>query len=138
MKIAIGADHRGYELKQFLIEVPDIEWVDVGTDSDERTDYPLYVPPVVDALYAKTVDYGVLICGTGVGMSIVANRYKHIYAALAWNVDVARLSKEDDNSNVLVLPADFVTQDQARDMLSAWLEAKFKSGEYEDRLALFD
>jgi len=112
--------------------------LDFGTDSSDRTDYPLFVPPVVDALDAGEIDYGVLICGTGIGMSIVANRYKKVYAALAWNKEVAVLSKEDDNSNILILPADFITEDQAREMLSAWLQAKFKGGRYEERLALFD
>ncbi|MBT4856463.1 RpiB/LacA/LacB family sugar-phosphate isomerase [bacterium] len=138
IKVGIGVDHRGYALKNLLMQEKSIEWLDFGTDSSDRTDYPLFVPPVVDALDAGEIDYGVLICGTGIGMSIVANRYKKVYAALAWNKEVAVLSKEDDNSNILILPADFITEDQAREMLSAWLQAKFKGGRYEERLALFD
>ncbi|HJM68464.1 MAG TPA: RpiB/LacA/LacB family sugar-phosphate isomerase [Candidatus Babeliales bacterium] len=139
MKIGIGADHRGYELKKYLIEaLSDIEWFDVGTGSDDRTDYPLYVPPVIDALKKGSIDCGILICGSGVGMSIVANRYKGIYAALVWNEKVAVQSKEHDNSNVLVLPSDYITSDQARDIVSAWLKAKFMGGRYQERLTLFE
>jgi|SRR3989338_5545918 len=139
MRIGIGADHRGYELKQYLIKTLDtIKWFDAGADSDERTDYPLYVPPVIDALKKGSIDYGILICGSGVGMSIAANRYKGVYAALVWNEKVAVQSKTGDNSNILVLPSDYITQDQARDMVLAWLKAKFMGGRYQDRLMLLE
>jgi len=107
MNIAIGADHRGYALKSAIMRsMSDVTWVDVGCQSKERCDYPLFAQAVAKQVQDKTVDAGILLCGSGIGMSIAANRFKNIYAALVWNVEVARLSKEHDNANVLILPAD--------------------------------
>lgn len=139
MKIGIGADHRGYDLKQFLMQsFPDYIWLDEGTHSTERTDYPLYAHKVCKAILAGTISCGILLCGTGVGMAIAANRYKGIYAALCWNDEVARLARQDDGANVLVLPSDFITYDQAALMVHAWLSAQFKGGRYQERLQLID
>src|SRR5262245_20565437 len=97
-RIAIGTDHRGFLLKQYLIAHCEIfSWSDYGAHSPERTDYPLFIPPVIEALRKGTVDYGVLLCGSGIGMAIAANRYKGIYAGVVWNSEVARAAKEDDN-----------------------------------------
>lgn len=138
-RIAISADHRGFLLKQYLMnECKDIQWTDYGSYTSERTDYPLFVPPVIKALKTGLVEYGILICGTGIGMAIAANRYKNIYAGVVWNADLARLSKEDDNVNILVLPADFITQDEAFLCVTSWLTASFKKGRYQDRLLLVD
>ncbi len=138
-RIAISADHRGFLLKQYLMAQGEtIEWSDYGTNTLERTDYPLFVPPVVEALRAGHVDYGILICGTGVGMAIAANRYKGIYAGLVWNGEVARKAKEDDNITILVLPADYLTEQEALHCVRVWLETSFKEGRYQERLSLID
>jgi len=141
--IAIGSDHRGYELKKTLLEQTEfqgftISWKDVGTYSDERTDYPLYAKKVADCVARKDVDYGILLCGTGIGASIAANRYPYIYAALVWNPDIARLAKEDDNCNILVLPADWLTLEEAQACIESWLTATFKEGRYQERLKSID
>ena len=141
--LAIGADHRGYKFKQKLLQHDDldgiaIEWFDAGTDSKERTDYPLYVPPVCDAVLDGSADAGILLCGSGQGMAIAANRYRGIYAALVWNETVAELAKMDDGTNVLVIPADFVSEEQAVNMVAAWLAATFKGGRYAERLEMID
>ncbi len=139
MKISIGADHRGFLLKQAIIKrLLDISWLDVGTDSTARTDYPIYAQRVCRDLTEKKADLGILICGSGVGICIAANRYKGIYAALCWNSDVARMAKEDDGANVLVLPADFISEQEAFAIINAWLKASFKAGVYQKRLALID
>lgn len=143
IKIAIGVDHRGFELKSFLIQQKtlgnyNIEWLDVGTNSPERTDYPIYAKKVVDAMLNNQVSYGVLACATGIGMAIAANRYKRIYAGVAWSGQTGKLAKEDDNVNVLVLASDYVTFSQSIEILTAWLDAKFKEDRYRLRLEMID
>jgi ribose 5-phosphate isomerase B len=142
MKIAIGADHRGYELKEYLKNNLNnsfnIKWVDVGTHDIKRTDYPLYTLPVCLEVLQGSVQAGILICGTGVGMAIAANRFSHIYAGIAWNEEVARLNKEHDNVNILILPADFITNELAVKIVQAWLSAEFKGDRYKTRLDMID
>lgn len=143
MEIAIGADHRGFEmkayLKQYVIAGDDpIAWIDVGADSNEPSDYPIFAAKVVRAILTKEAQYGILLCGTGIGMSIVANRFSTIYAGLAWDEEVARLSREDDNTNVLVLPADFVDNDAAIKICNAWLSAHFKGGRHQKRIDMIN
>jgi len=113
-------------------------WHDMGTFSPERVDYPIFTLPVVEAILDKEVKGGVLICGSGVGMSIAANRFPGIYAALCWSPEVARAAKEDDNANIIVIPADFVTEAQAHAIIDAWLSYEFKEHEYKERLELLE
>lgn len=139
VKISIGSDHRGFELKKYIIEnFRNIDWLDVGTDSNQRVDYPFFAKKVVNNILNNSVEFGILICGSGVGMSIAANRHRKIYAALSWNKDVARISKQDDKANVLVLPSDFVSLDVAHEIVEAWLNAEFKGERYQDRLNMID
>jgi ribose 5-phosphate isomerase B len=131
MKIFLGADHAGFDLKTALREHlhhAGYEIEDVGAKSlDEDDDYPLFAYQVATKVLGEEEGLGILMCGSGQGMSIAANRLNGIRAALAWNVESAKASKEDDNSNILVLPARFITQEEAFKMVDAWLEAKFKS-----------
>lgn len=139
MKIAIGADHRGFLHKEFIKKhMTTIEWIDVGTDNEERTDYPIFSNKVVNLIATYEVQYGVLICGTGGGMAIAANRYKEMYAVVAWNKQVAQRCKQEDNTNILVLPSDFITYDDGVIMVNTWLEQEFKGGRYADRIAMID
>lgn len=139
MKIAIGADHRGFAYKQQIMQhFLDIEWIDIGSDSHERSDYPIFAHAVSKKVVTKEVQYGVLLCGTGIGMVIAANRHPGIYAGLAWNDQVARRAKEDDNINVLVLPADYISFEDACSMITAWIFATYRSGRYQVRLDLID
>lgn len=141
MKIAIGVDHRGFEHKQFIVKQQfdtAIEWLDVGAFSQERSDYPEFAINVCKAMQEGKADGGVLICGSGVGMAVTANRFKNIYAALVWNEEVARLSKEHDKANVLVLSSDFVTAGQSVKMINAWLQAKFRGDRYQKRIDMID
>jgi RpiB/LacA/LacB family sugar-phosphate isomerase len=139
MKIAIGTDHRGFAHKEFIKQhMPSIEWVDVGTHSADRTDYPLYADKVVELMMSDNVDHGILLCASGGGMAIAANRHPHIYAVVAWSVEIARQCKAEDNANVLVLPSDFVTRDDAFTMIQAWLAESFKGGRYAERIAMID
>ena len=137
--IVIGADHRGYEYKQLIKEqLSKYTIIDVGTQTKERCDFPLPAKAVAQAVQNGSADCGILLCGSGVGMSIAANRFRGIYAALAWNVTVASLAKQHDNANVLVIPADFVTIQEAQKMVQAWFEAQFLGGRYQQRIDLID
>lgn len=143
MKIALGADHRGFALKELLrknahIAGKKIEWIDLGAHDAQRSDYPVFVDRVCKELINGHADAGILLCGSGVGMSIAANRYKGIHAALVWNEAVARQSKEDDDANVLVLPADYISESQVLAMVGVWLSAQFKGERYQERLSMID
>ncbi len=143
MKIVIGTDHRGFSfkehIKQYLtLDNEAVDWVDVGTFDTNRTDYPIFAEKLCRAILDGKAEYGILLCGSGVGMAIVANRFAKIYAGLVWNEEVARLSKEDDNTNVLVLPADFVAQDQLMPIIRAWVSTTFNSGRYQARIDMID
>jgi ribose 5-phosphate isomerase B len=143
LRITIGADHRGFAMKQWLMSTLDqksgpFTWLDVGTFKPERTDYPPFAQAAANHIVANEAMLGILICGTGVGMSIAANRFAGIYAALVWNNDIARRAREDDNANVLVIPADYVSNEEALAMIQAWLGATFKGGRYQERLTMID
>ena len=139
MKISIGADHRGFALKTRIVDhFDEHEWLDVGCYAPQRTDYPLFAKRVCQDVLDGTADRGVLLCGSGVGMSVAANRHPKIYAALCWNAEIARMAREDDGTNVLVLPADFVDVETAFNMLDIWLTAEFKGGLYQRRLEMID
>jgi ribose 5-phosphate isomerase B len=141
--IAIGADHRGYSMKEFLkkhkeFDTTTVEWQDVGAVDDQRSDYPKYAIRAVAAMREKAADSAVLICGSGIGMAITANRYPGIYAGVVWNADIAAIAKEHDHVNVLVFPSDYVSNEDALRMLQAWLVAQKKDGRYEKRLEMIE
>jgi ribose 5-phosphate isomerase B len=139
MKIVIGADHHGFLHKEFIKNYfAQYEWFDVGTNDQQRTDYPLYSDAAVALLLSGQVDCGILLCGSGGGMAIAANRHTNIYAVVVWNETVAQRCALEDNANVLVIPADFVSGEQAVAMIAVWLATEFKGGRYADRLAMID
>lgn len=139
MKIAIGADHRGFLHKEFIKQhMRSIEWVDVGAHNEERTDYPLFADKVVRLMLNHEVSAGVLLCASGGGMAIAANRYNHMYAVVAWNDEIAKQSKQEDNANILVLPSDFVSYEASVKMIDVWLAQEFKGGRYAERIAMLD
>jgi ribose 5-phosphate isomerase B len=143
LTLALGSDHRGFEQKEFLrkssvIGNSTITWLDVGAFTQERSDYPEFAIKACRAMLAGKANGAILLCGTGVGMSIVANRFVGIYAGLAWNVEIARLDKEHDNANVLVIPSDYVTIKQVIEMTEAWLAADFLGERHKKRLEMID
>ena len=145
MSIAIGADHRGFLYKRDLMQCTyladsllSFSWHDVGGWTDERSDYPEFAQAAVELIIQGAVSRAVLICGTGIGMAIAANRIPYIYAGVAWNEDVARRAREDDNVNVLVLPADYITSEMAHECFKAWLTATFRGERYAERLRQID
>ena len=130
MKIVIGADHGGFELKEFLKkERQDISWFDVGTFSEESCDYPVIADKLVDVINSGQADFGVLICGTGIGISIAANRHKGIRAAVLYNKDVASLAREHNDANVAVFGARTQTKEDVLAYLDVFLTTPFSNGE---------
>lgn len=139
MKIAIGSDHAGVDLKQVLVEYLNTlghEVKDYGTNSKESTDYPIHAGRVAKAVVNKEADYGILICGTGVGMSITANKFKGIRAAAVSEVFSAIASKQHNNSNILCLGARVIGVDVAKLITNSWLNASFEGGRHQKRVDL--
>jgi len=141
VKLFIAADHAGFELKENLKTLlSEISWDDLGTHSKDSVHYPEYSRKMAEAVIASKLPLGeprgVLICGSGVGVSIGANRYPEIRAALAWNEEVARLSREHNRSNILCLPARFLSDEEAGRLVRAWLGAKFQEGRHSERVEL--
>jgi ribose 5-phosphate isomerase B len=137
-RVPIGSDHAGYDLKERLkaeLEELGFEPVDVGTHSAESVDYPDYAKRVASEVANGSVARGVLMCGTGLGMSYTANRFPGVRAALAWTPEIAELSRRHNDANVLVLPARFIEQEQGIEILRRWMEAPFDGGRHERRVA---
>lgn len=134
--IAIGADHGGFELKQKIIEClkDKYDFKDCGTFSHDSVDYPEIAYQVANEVSNGKTECGILICRTGVGMSIVANKVKGIRCALCYNEKVGRLCKEHNNANVIALPADMITFDDAIRIINNWMTAKFIGGRHEIRV----
>ncbi len=136
-EILIGADHAGYELKRKLeAELKKLGFAvrDMGTDSAESTDYADYAHPLAKEVSEGKAKRGILLCGTGLGMSYVANRYPNVRAAVTWSPEVAALARSHNDSNVLVLPARFVTDEQAVEILRTWLNTPFEGGRHKRRV----
>lgn len=138
MKIALGADHGGYELKEkikkYLSQKNDIEIVDVGTHSTESVDYPKYGHAVAKSVVEKEVDFGILICGTGIGISIAANKIKGIRAALCFNTTMAKLTRQHNDANILALGARITGDVLALDIVDEFLSASFEGGRHAKRV----
>jgi ribose 5-phosphate isomerase B len=135
--ILIASDHAGFELKETLERALgslgyDVQ--DLGTDSADSTDYADYAHPVAERVSKGEVSRAVLLCGTGLGMAYTANRYPHVRAAVAWNVEIAKLAREHNDANVLVLPARFLSEAQGMDILKVWLDTPFEGGRHARRI----
>ncbi|HMQ05070.1 MAG TPA: ribose 5-phosphate isomerase B [Pyrinomonadaceae bacterium] len=137
-KIALAADHAGYEEKEkvkALLAELGIEFEDMGTTSADSVDYPDFAVKVGNAVASGHADQGVLVCGSGTGMAIAANKVRGVRAAVAWSPDIARLAREHNDANVLALPARFLDDDQAKGILRAWFDADFEGGRHQRRVA---
>jgi ribose 5-phosphate isomerase B len=137
MKIALGSDHAGFELKEEMkkfLSQNKYDYKDFGTYNEESCDYPDYAVKVCNAMLKEGYDRGVLVCGTGIGMSIAANKFKGIYAALVDNSFSARMTRSHNDSNVLVLPGRLIGKDLGRDIIKIWLETKYEGGRHDKRV----
>jgi len=136
--ILIASDHAGFELKEALeaeLKSLGYEVDDLGPASETSTDYADYAHPLAARVSSGEAERGVLLCGTGLGMSYTANRYPHVRAAVAWNPEIAALAREHNDANVLVLPARFVGTEEGKAILKAWLDTPFAGGRHARRIA---
>ena len=139
--IALGADHGGYKLKEKIkkyLEESGIEYKDYGTNSEERTDYPIYAKKVAQAVQSKECEGGILLCRSGYGMTVVANKFKGIRAASISNEEAAKFAKADDDINVITLGGDYLTINEAICIIRNWLATEFKGGRYAERLEMIN
>lgn len=140
-RIPIGSDHAGVALKQRLVaelRTLGFEPDDVGTHSDASVDYPDYAHVVARRVAEGEARRGVLLCGTGLGMSYAANRHSGVRAAVAWSPEVARLAREHNDANVLVLPARFLDEPAGIEILRTWLTTPFEGGRHARRVAAIE
>jgi len=138
-KIIIGSDHAGFEMKCLIIsKLPDLEFEDVGTNSDKSVDYPDYAKKLVKGIRSNNYSSGVLICGSGIGMSMSANRAKDIRAALCLNAKMAELARQHNDANILVLGSRLISVSEAIKCLLVFLNTNFEGGRHQGRLNKFN
>ena len=136
-KIAIASDHAGFELKEYLkpiLKAKGYELEDFGTHTSESCDYPDFAHPAARAVESGNCNFGLGICGSGNGMQITLNKHQNIRAALCWLPEIASLAVRHNNANFLVLPARFISKDEAVEILDAYLEATFEGGRHRTRV----
>lgn len=136
-KIAIGGDHAGFDYKSEIVsqlKAKGYEVIDKGPFSDSSVDYPDFAHPVSEAVETKQADFGILICGSGNGVAITANKHQGIRAALCWLPELAALARQHNNANVLCLPARFVSIDAAKEMTDIFLKTDFEGGRHQARV----
>jgi ribose 5-phosphate isomerase B len=137
MIIAIGNDHAGTEYKYAVIaflESKGIKVINYGTDSEDSVDYPDFVHPVASDVEEHKVDFGIIICGSGNGASMTANKHQGVRAALCWIKEIAKLARQHNNANILSIPARYVSQAQTIDMVDTFLETEFEGGRHQNRV----
>ncbi|MCB0307932.1 MAG: ribose 5-phosphate isomerase B [Bdellovibrionales bacterium] len=137
MKIAVGADHAGFDFKEEVIGILKSlghEVSDVGTFSKDSVDYPDYAKLVAKEVEDQKVDRGILICGTGIGMSIAANKFKHIRAALVTDAFTAKMSRSHNDANILCLGSRVINPEQLANIIATWLSEPFEGGRHKRRV----
>lgn len=137
MRVAIGSDHAGYELKERLkklLEAMSVDFVDVGTEGPEPVDYPDFAEKVAMLVAEDGFDRGIIVCGSGIGVCIAANKVPGIRAAACYDPECARLSREHNDANVLAIGARFVSPDQAEVIAATWLDTEFAGGRHARRV----
>lgn len=137
VKIAIGADHAGFELKEHLkiwLQNAGYNYKDFGTHSPESVDYPDFAHPVADAVEKKEFELGLLVCGSGNGVAMTANKHAGIRAAICWTEELAALSREHNDANMLCLPSRFIEKALAEKILDRFLHSSFEGGRHARRV----
>lgn len=137
MKIAIGGDHAGYAYKEIIksqLAALGHEVTDIGPHSDASVDYPDFAHPVADLVEQGQCDFGILICGSGNGVAITANKHQGIRAALCWNEELGALARQHNDANILCLPARFISSDLAQQIVAIFLNTAFEGGRHVNRV----
>lgn len=135
--IAIGCDHAGFPYKDSikkLLESKGIKVLDFGTNSPDSVDYPDFVHPTANSVEANEAELGVLLCGSGNGVAITANKHQGIRAALCWQKDIAELARQHNNANIIALPVRFISEELALEMVSVFIETEFEGGRHARRV----
>lgn len=137
MKIAIGNDHAGTAYKKAIIEKFENEQVtfeNFGTDKSDSVDYPDFIHPVADSVEKGISDFGIVICGSGNGAAMTANKHQKVRCALCWTSEITALARKHNNANVLSLPARYISLEQALDMVDVFLKTQFEGGRHKNRV----
>ena len=141
MKIAIGADHAGFEYKELVkdfLQKSNYEVLDKGTWSLDSVDYPDFAHAVATELEEKNVDFGILFCGSANGVAITANKHPKVRAAICWENEIASLARKHNDANIICIPARFVSIDEAKKMIETFLNTDFEAGRHERRKEKID
>lgn len=137
MKIAIGNDHAGPEHKEKIIQFlrdNELEVINFGTDTTDSVDYPDFGHQVAQAVENKEVDFGIVICGSGNGIAMAANKHQAVRCALCWIPEIAALAKQHNDANVISIPARYTTTEQAIEIIKAYLSSEFEGGRHQNRV----
>ncbi|MDR6299781.1 ribose 5-phosphate isomerase B [Mesonia maritima] len=137
MKIAIGNDHAGTSYKKTIVDYLQSQGIEIsnyGTDAEESVDYPDFVHPVAKDVEDKKVELGIIICGSGNGAAMTANKHQNVRAALCWTSEIATLAREHNDANILSIPARFTSEHQALEMVKIFLNTKFEGGRHQRRV----
>lgn len=135
--IALGGDHAGFGYKSLIAELlrnKGYDIMDVGTHSSDSVDYPDFAHPVANAVESGEAAFGVLVCGSGNGVAIAANKHQEVRAAICWQAELAALARQHNNANILCLPARFISPQAATDMVEVFLTTAFEGGRHEKRV----
>jgi len=135
--VALGADHAGYSYKEIIrasLEREGYVVLDFGTDSEDSVDYPDFVHPAMEAIEGGKADIGIILCGTGNGVAITANKHTGIRAALCWSEEITELARQHNDANVLALPTRFISRDEALAMVNTFLSTPFEGGRHSRRV----
>lgn len=141
LKVAIGADHAGFELKEKIVEYlkdKNIQFKDFGTFSSDSCDYPVVAKEVALEVSKNNFNRGILVCGSGIGMSITANKVNGVYAALCWNLETAKSARTHNNSNVLCLGERQLDENLAIEIVNTWLQTDFEGGRHKKRFDMIE
>jgi ribose 5-phosphate isomerase B len=137
LPVAIGCDHAGFELKEYLIsflEGKDLNFKDFGTYSKAPVDYPDFAHPTATAVESGEYAFGILLCGSGNGVAITANKHQGVRAALCWDAEIASLARKHNDANMICIPARFVSESIAEEMLEVFINTAFEGGRHENRV----
>ena len=135
MKISIGNDHAGVDYKKFIIEnLKNHSVINHGTDDVNSVDYPDFAHPVSLDVENKTSEIGILICGSGNGVAMTANKHKKVRAALCWSEEIAKLAKQHNNANIVCIPARFISKEEALQIVKSFIDTDFEGGRHERRV----
>ena len=138
LRVAVACDHAGFELKEELVKIFSdklFELKDFGTFSSDSVDYPDMIHPMAKEVNDGNFDFGIAICGSGNGVSMVANKYKNVRAALCWQVELAKLARQHNDANIVSIPARFISQATAELIIEAFLQTDFEGGRHLERVS---